>query len=337
MSGRRPSVSVILPVRDGAPTIERCLRALLAGEGEPPEVLVVDDGSTDGTPEIVARYPVRLLTLGASRGPAHARNRGAELAGGEILFFVDADVEVPPGALAAAAGYLADHPQVAAVIGSYDREPADPGFLSQYRNLLHHFVHQHGREEAETFWSGCGAIRRESLHAAGGFSESFRRPSVEDIELGGRLRRLGHPIRLLKGLQVKHLKRWRLGNLLRTDILDRAIPWTLLVLAGEYRAGDLNLQRRYRLSAGLLFLGATCLAAALLAQPLLLLPALLAALLFWLLNRDLFRFFREARGALFACKTLPLVVLYYLYSSAGFAAGALLYLAGRRAGAGGER
>ena len=57
--------------------------------------------------------------------------------------------------------------------------------VSQYRNLLHHFVHQHGHAEASTFWAGCGAIRRAAFDAVGGFDAArFPRPSIEDIELG---------------------------------------------------------------------------------------------------------------------------------------------------------
>ncbi len=54
--------------------------------------------------------------------------------------------------------FVSEEPDLAAVFGSYDDEPAAPNFLSQYKNLFHHFVHQQGSAEASTFWSGCGAI-----------------------------------------------------------------------------------------------------------------------------------------------------------------------------------
>ena len=65
----------------------------------------------------------------------------------------------------------------------------------------------------------------------GGHDERYRRPCIEDIELGYRLRDAGHEIRLCRDLQVKHLKRWRLGDMLTTDLLKRAVPWTRLMLA----------------------------------------------------------------------------------------------------------
>lgn len=115
---------------------------------------------------------------------------------------------------------------LAALIGSYDDAPGATNFLSQYRNLLHHYVHQTGNEEASTFWGACGAVRREVFLAMGGFDESYRQASIEDIELGYRLKRAGLKILLCKALQVKHLKRWEAGSLLKADFCYRALPWT---------------------------------------------------------------------------------------------------------------
>ncbi len=78
-------------------------------------------------------------------GPARARNLGASQARGEILLFVDADVTIPPGAIGQVVKVFKREPGIAALFGSYDDEPAESNFLSQYRNLLHHYVHQQGR------------------------------------------------------------------------------------------------------------------------------------------------------------------------------------------------
>jgi len=132
-----------------------------------------------------------VIALAERHGPAYARNRGAELARGDILFFVDADVVLAADATAQVRDAFREDPQLAAVFGSYDDAPAATNFLSRYKNLLHHHVHQTSRADASTFWAGCGAIRAAMLARAGGFDESFRRPSIEDIELGRRLRRAG--------------------------------------------------------------------------------------------------------------------------------------------------
>src|SRR5690606_34456798 len=135
---------------------------------------------------------------------------------------------------------------LAAVFGSYDDEPAAPGFLSQYRNLLHHFVHQHASEDAHSFWTGCGAVRREVFEELGGFDPVV---TLDDVEFGIRLRRSGRRILLARHIRVKHLKRWTLWTMISTDVFLRAIPWTLLVMREGRVPNDLNLKYSQRLSS----------------------------------------------------------------------------------------
>jgi cellulose synthase/poly-beta-1,6-N-acetylglucosamine synthase-like glycosyltransferase len=324
------TVSVVVPVHNGQETIRPCLEALVAGVGGPPEVVVVDDASTDETAALVEQYPVRLLRLESTRGPAGARNRGAELATGRIVLFVDADVEVRPDTVTRVAEQFRDHPELAALFGSYDDKPAASDFFSQYRNLLHHAVHQQGWEEAETYWSGCGAVRKDIFLTMGGFSESYGSPSIEDIELGGRMIAAGHRIRLVKDLQVKHLKQWHLLEIIRTDMCSRAIPWTRLILSGHQRGGGLNLQLRYRLSAAAVGLTLAALGGAVLWHPGLIAVALLFICWFLYLNRGLLLTFHRCRGPFFSLLTVPMLLLYYLYSSVAFGAGVVLHLIGRK-------
>jgi len=325
-----PAVSVVIPVHNGRETIGPCLEALMASEGGPPEVLVVDDASTDGTLPLVGQFTVRLLRLKTKSGPASARNHGAEHATGPIIFFLDADVEVRPDTVKRVAEQFSNHPEVAAIFGSYDDRPAAGDFFSQYRNLLHHAVHQQGREEAETFWSGCGAVRKDVFHSMGGFSESFSRPSIEDIELGARMISVGHRIRLVKDLQVKHLKRWGLMEFIRTDICSRAIPWTMLVLSGYRRGGGLNLQLRYCLSAAAVGLALAGLGGAVVWHWGLIAAAVVSICWFIYLNRGILRTFRRCRGPLFALFTVQMLLLYYIYSSVAFGVGVIMHVAGRR-------
>src|SRR5690606_27163359 len=109
-----------------------------------------------------------VIALEHRGGPARARNRGVQQAQGEIVVFLDADVCAHPDTLARFDEHFRDS-AAAAVMGSYDDSPADPSFVSQFKNLFHHFVHQHSRSEAWTFWAGCGAIRRDIFLASGGF------------------------------------------------------------------------------------------------------------------------------------------------------------------------
>lgn len=326
-------VSVIVPVRNAHPTLGRCLAAIAASDYGAYECVVVDDGSTDGSTSVARSYGCRLVRLsGGPYGPAHARNQGAAVASGDILLFVDADVVVAPDTLTRAAAVLTAVPDVAAVFGSYDDSPAATNFVSQYRNLLHHFVHQRGRPEAATFWSGCGAVHREAFHAVGGFDERhYPQPSIEDIDLGHRLRAAGYRVRLQKDMQVKHLKRWSLTSMVRSDLMERALPWTRLILEEGAMPDELNLRRSQRLSA-LLIWAAAAYATATLAQPKLFpgraesvaLP-LLALAAVGALNRELYSFLARHRGVAFAVRAVPLHWLYFVYSSVAFGVGTALY------------
>ena len=246
-------ISVIIPVKNGERELERCLAALGHSHYTDYECIVVNDGSTDGSAAVGARHGCRVVEC-ASRGPAAARNLGAREARGEILFFIDADVCVHTDSLARVADHFAEDASLDAVIGSYDDNPDSPDFLSQYRNLMHCFVHQSGNEAAATFWSGCGAIRRAVFEQYSGFNEDYERPAIEDIELGYRLTAAGRRILLDKDLRVKHLKAWSFWRLLKTDIFDRGIPWTELILRDSNMPNDLNVQISQRISVALVYL-----------------------------------------------------------------------------------
>lgn len=315
----RLDISIIMPVYNGQDFIIKSLPPLMGMQqrGEVREVIVVDDSSTDDTAKIAKELGARVIPSGGRLGPGAARNQAARLAEGEILWFVDADVIIHDDA----ARYMEEGfalPDVVAVFGSYNDRPPAQNFLSQYKNLVHHFYHHRGRREASTFWAGCGAIRKQDFLKVGGFDvEKYKRPSIEDIELGYRLREAGGRIMLFPELQSTHLKVWRFVNLIHTEIFCRAIPWSRLMLQQTGVVDDLNVSSQERLRAGLagvLLLG---------------LIAVLPGWLPWwtliilagsvvLANRSLFSLFYRRKGLLFAIMGLGFHQLYYLYSSAAF-------------------
>jgi len=318
MASNPTYISIIVPVYNNPKDLLECLSALKASFLPDSEIIVVDDASTDDIASIGALMGVRLFRLTRNSGPAAARNYGTRQAQGEIFFFVDADVALAPGAVHRVRRVFEAPPDLAAVFGSYDARPRAKGLVSQYRNLLHHFVHQNGNPDASTFWAGCGAIRRSVFEETGGFDEArFPRPSIEDIELGYRLRRAGHRILLDKGLQGTHLKKWTLWSLLRTDIMHRAVPWSRLILESKRPVHELNLKPGQRLSCALVGLAIAFLLLAPLRIEMLVLSA--AALLgVVVVNQELYAFFFRRRGFLFALACIPLHLLYYIYTGLSF-------------------
>lgn len=329
MAHHCPYFSVIIPVYNGGSAFKTCLQALYQSTFNDWELIVVDDGSTDGSDRMARQWDAKLFYTTGRAGPAAARNLGAHVARGRYLFFTDADCAVHSDTLHQMATIFQANPHLEAVFGSYDADPAAPNFIAQYKNLFHHYVHQTSYEQAVTFWTGCGAINRERFLALGGFdADRFRRPAIEDIDLGYRLTHQGGQIRLAKQVQVKHLKAWTFLGLLKSDIFDRGIPWTQLLWHYRAFSQDLNLQTHNRVSviAVWLVVGCLLLQVSLPAGPLKRGLALLAGscglLLLWL-NRDLYRFFRDHRGPGFMLRAIPLHWLYYFYNGLSFAGGML--------------
>jgi len=312
-------LTVIVPVHNGGEALFRCLSALAGSARRPDEVIVVDDGSTDGSATMADRLGATVLTLtGGPFGPATARNRGADRAAGDALVFIDADVAVHRGTLGRIEHYLSHHPEVDALFGSYDDTPPDPGLASVYKNLLHHDTHQRSRLDASTFWAGCGAIRSDAFRACGGFDQHYTRPSIEDIELGVRLRRLGYRVWSCPDVQATHLKRWTLGGLLRTDIFTRAVPWSRLIIRTGSLPNDLNVGTVGRISAAAAWV-TTAASLAAVREPWAWLALIPAFCLFWACNLGFLSLVRRRKGMLFCLGAASLHLLYYLYSSSTFA------------------
>jgi GT2 family glycosyltransferase len=310
-----------MPVHGGVALLIESLAALRASVCSPFEVLVVDDGTPAQHAAAIEAAAVAgggRLVRQAQAGPGAARNRGAQEAEGEILVFIDADVKVHPETLGQIRAAFEPDAGLAGVFGSYDNKPSAGTLVSDYRNLLHHYVHQNSRREAKTFWAGCGAIRREVFLKAGGFDAAFGRPSIEDVDLGLRLTGAGHRIELRKEIQCTHAKCWTLRSFFLTDLFQRAIPWTEMLLTREGGLpADLNFGVSQKLSVPL----ALVLVLSLLFG--LWVPMLVCGILLVGLNLGFFGYLARLRGVMFAVATFPLQVVHYLASALGLFGGVL--------------
>lgn len=301
-------LTAVVPATNSPPTLDRCLAAIRS-TSEPPDELIVVDQPDAG-------------------GPAAARNAGALNATGDVVVFVDADVEVHEDTFTRIRAAFQDDPELTALFGSYDDRPGAPGPVSVFRNLLHHHVHQTSAGPAETFWAGLGAVRVDVFRSVGGFdAERFQTPSVEDIDLGMRLAADGHRITLNPRVQGKHLKRWTLLSMVQTDLFSRGIPWTGLLMRRRSTSGALNLGWRHRLSAGSCLLGVGAGAA----QEGFLL--LLAPLLLLSLNRSFYSLLLRRGGPVTATAGVMLHALHHLTAVAAVPMGIAAHLSRERTAA----
>jgi len=299
-------LTVIVPATNAPPTLERTLAAIHRGICPTDEVLVVHE-------------PAHI-------GPAAARNRGVARARGDVMVFVDADVELAPDTLARIRAAFETDPGLGAVFGSYDDRPAAPGIVSAFRNLLHHHVHHASAGPAQTFWAGLGAVRRDAFLAVNGFDAArFAGPSMEDIDLGMRLAKTGARIVLDPAIQGTHLKSWTLRGMLRTDFWDRGVPWVRLLCARRTVPTSLNLGWRHRLSA-LATIGAPT---AMVVGHLLL--ATLAVALLIVLNRSFYGLLLRRRGPFGAAAGVALHAVHHLTAAAALVVGVVIFaVAGAR-------
>ena len=285
------SLSLVIPATDRPPTLERALAAVARAKAGPEEVIVVDEPT--------------------ETGPAAARNLGSRRARGDVLVFIDADVEVHDDAFARIRAAFDDDTGLDAVFGSYDDDPDAGTVVSDFRNLLHHHVHHQSAGAATTFWAGLGAVRRDVFLRVGGFDEhKFPLASIEDVELGIRLHREGSRIVLDPRIQGKHLKRWTLATMAETDLFRRGVPWLRLMLEDRSHSTALNLGWRHRVGTA----GSVALAAGLARRNFRLAAAALGFLV--ILDRPLYELLLRRRGSRQAATSVPLHVIHRLTAAA---------------------
>lgn len=248
-----PSVSVIIPVRNGEPTIEPLLESLqrLDYDKNKVEVVVVDGNSTDRTRDIVRKYPVKLI-IERKEGLNTARNTGIRNSNGEIIAFTDCDCIVPSDWIRKIVENFKD-PQVSCVGGS--AKGRDDDFISQYADnsiipLMPFFKKREKLDMIRLFLhhpAGCNmAFRRKAFEKVGRFDESIRY-GFDDVEIVERVCRAGYKMVLDPSVLVWHKHRSTLKEFLKQNfrygkgsgvLLKRkgakcvASTWSLLSLTG---------------------------------------------------------------------------------------------------------
>ncbi len=296
------SMTAIVPATHGPASLARCIEAIEQADAPPEEIIVVEEP--------------------AGANPAEARNSGARRAGGDILTFVDADVLVHADAFRRIRAALGRDDGLTAVFGSYDDDPASPGIVSAFRNLLHHYVHQSSAGPATTFWTGLGAIRRQAFDEVGGFDP--RLAMMEDVDLGMRVRAVGGVILLDPEIQGTHLKHWTLGQMIRADFVDRGVPWIALLMRDRAASSALNLGWPHRASA---FACVLALGGVVTRRPVV---AAASSFTFLALNRRLYALLLRRQGVRRAVFGVGLHVVHVLTAAAAVPAGIAAYLLERR-------
>jgi glycosyltransferase involved in cell wall biosynthesis len=197
-------ISIVIPTYNASRFMPNLLDSIFKQAVEDMEVIIVDDCSTDNTVEIVKKYPVRVIQMEKNGGPARARNRGVKEAKGDIIFFLDSDVEVLDGTIQEVKEYFEKNPAVNCVIGVCATEPLNKGFVPTYMAMFE-YIHLIGQkyDRVSVFAPRCGAIKKDLFLKVGGYDENYRGADVEDFELARRINKVDCII-LNPKIVVKH-------------------------------------------------------------------------------------------------------------------------------------
>ena len=252
-SAALPTISVLVPAHNEAAVIDRTIESLLALRPAPLEIIVIDDGSSDGTAAIASRYPVRVLHQ-AQAGKAHAFNRGIAEASGEVILAMDADTIVAADLLRHLLPHFCE-PTVVAVAGNV-KVGNRKGLLPRLQ-ALEYIVSLNLDRRAQAVMGtitvvpgAAGAFRRSALDAIGGYPTDTL---VEDADLtmallrtGGKIRYESRAIAYTEAPQtfkdvLRQRRRWAYGTVQvaakhRTAVTDGrsgragnvALPWLVL-------------------------------------------------------------------------------------------------------------
>jgi O-antigen biosynthesis protein len=170
-------VSVVIPAYNRQDLLPLCLDSLKTQEYEDYEIIVVDDGSTDGTADAARRYPVRVIELGVNSGAGVARNAGVRAASGELIAFIDSDCTAPPDWISRQVRHMSGSSDHLGVTGTFS-EDLGGTFISDFAFRVNRF-----KETTDVKIDTCNTstfmCRRSDFLRVGGIPRFFRRSGVE--------------------------------------------------------------------------------------------------------------------------------------------------------------
>ena len=309
--GVNPLISIVIPNYNGASTIGKCLESVYRRPPTGFEVIVVDDGSDDGSIEIIKKFPCRLEVLPEHSGASAARNEGARQASGEAIFFMDSDCMLTEDTLETVVRVFKSNPG-AVTGGTYTPLPYDKDFFSVFQSVSINYAETKPTKRSGPDYAATHAmvIGRELFLKNGGFREDFL-PILEDVEFSHRLTRAGVRLLMNPDLLVKHIFNFTLRKSMK-NAFRKSMYWT----AYSMRNRDLfsnSGAASHELKSNVLsvFL---CLLLLLAGVPMLI-PVIFGVNIY--VNRKLFEAMREAGGIPFLIKA----IIYYT-SLYAFAVGA---------------
>ena len=217
-------ISIVIPVYNSSSTLKECLDSIFSSTFKDYEVIVVSGNSTDDSIKIAKQFQIKIIELPENKGPALARNKGFQVAQGDIILFLDSDVILNKNSLSLIIDKFS-LTEVNAIQGIYSHEPNYKYLATQfYQSYLCYYVWPENKKYVSTLVTGCFAIRKEIFNKFGGFDVNIENASCEDEKFGYSLIEKGYKVLILRDLQVVHRVNYNVINFIKrrlTQEFDR--------------------------------------------------------------------------------------------------------------------
>ena len=197
-------ISIIIPSYNSASTIKDCLDGIFSNKFKNFEVIVVSDKSTDDSTDIAKNYNCKIIELEENKGPAFARNTGANSASGDILLFLDSDCIVKNDALMNV-DEIFKNKKANVVQGVYSHKPNYKSINTQYQQSFYcYYTWQENLDYTDSLTSMYFALKKETFIESEGFNINIKYATAEDEEFGYALINKGYKISISRKLSVEH-------------------------------------------------------------------------------------------------------------------------------------
>lgn len=226
-------ISIIIPVYNASNTLKECLEAIYSSNYTNYEVILVDDCSQDNSLKIAYSFPCKITKLSQNSGAAIARNKGGEIAQGEIIFFIDSDIVINSDTLSLINEDF-KNPEIAGVVGLLSSKLRFRNFASQYKNLWMHYTYKILPDFVGVSYTSVTAFKKDIFLELGGFDKNYREANVEDTEFGQRILTKNYKLYSNKRLEVEHIKYYTLRQVLKLDF-KRSYELTMMFLRNFFK------------------------------------------------------------------------------------------------------
>ena len=210
-------ISIIIPAYNASSTLKECLDAIFVSIFKDFEVILVSDNSTDDTVKIAKEYKCKIIELKENKGPAFARNKGAEIAKGDILVFIDSDVIIDKGSISSVVDQFLNK-ETNVIQGIYSHEPTYKNLPTQYQQSFYCYYSWHTSiKYTSSLITNCFAIRKNIFEEVHGFNTNIKGATSEDEEFGYVLLEKGYKIIILREFNGEHRVNYNLKKIIKRN------------------------------------------------------------------------------------------------------------------------